>query len=286
MSYETDWIRVGTAGKTIDGRQIEEQWLKDMARLYDAVNEYKAQIWAWSHWNKFETYGHVTAVKTAKDEQGRLALFVKMKPSPELVQLNRSGQLQHTSMEIHTNYKDEGSSYLIGLLMTNNPASIGTQEVHLTSVDHAEQICRTVPEGFAADLTDPSDQMPKWFKPFARFFSPEPKSNEVDVPMTPEQFQKFEAAQAQQLAATNKQTEALQALSNKLDSLKPAEPVKDEKPATEPAAPVSLSAEQVTEIVRKQLEAFAAKPAGNATPVPVNTGTSDPANPSEWNYDY
>ena len=289
MSYETDWIRVGTAGKTIDGRQIEEQWLKDMARLYDPENEYKAQVWAWSHWNKFETYGHVTAVKTAKDEQGRLALFVKMNPSPELVQLNRSGQLQHTSMEIHTNYKDEGSAYLIGLLMTNNPASVGTQEVHLASIDHAELICRTMPEGFAADLTDPADHMPKWFKPFAKLFTPELKkiNNEVDVPMTPEQFQKFEAAQAQQLEATKKQTEAVQALSAKLDSFKPAEPTPTEKPTADSTpAQVGLSAEQVAEMVKKQIEEFAAKSAGNATKVPVNTGTADPANPAEWAYDY
>jgi hypothetical protein len=282
VAYETDWIKVGTAGKTIDGRQIEEQWLKDMARLYDPVGEYKAQVWAWDHGNKFTTYGHVTAVKAGKDEQGRLALFLRLKPTPELVQLNRAGQLQHSSMEIHTNYKDEGSAYLIGLLMTNNPASIGTQEVHLSALEHAERICRTVPEGFAADLNDPAEQMPKWFKPFAKFFSlesKESKKTEVDVPMTPEQFTKFEELQKQQL-------EAIQALSAQLT--KPAETSKPDKTVSEPVAPVmvGLSAEQVSELISKKLEEFAAKPNGQATAVPVNTGSADPANPAEWQYDY
>lgn len=286
MAYETDWIKVGTAGKTIDGRQIEEQWLKDMARLYDPVGEYKAQVWAWDHWNKFTTYGHVTAVKAGKDEQGRLALFVRLKPTPELVQLNRAGQLQHSSMEIHTNYKDEGSAYLTGLLMTNNPASIGTQEVHLSVLEHAERICRTVPEGFAADLSDPTDSMPKWFKPFAHFFLPEAKkNNEVDVPMTPEQFTKLEELQKQQLEVSKQQAAALETLSAKVEGLKPVEATKAE-PAAPEAAPVALTAEAVDALISKKLEEFAAKPNGQATPVPVNTGSADPANPAEWQYDY
>lgn len=286
MSYETDWIRVGTAGKTIDGREIQEQWLDDMAATYDP-KEYCAQIWAWSHTNKYVTSGKVTAVKVGWDEKGRKTCLVKLQPLPELVGLNQAGQLKHSSMEITPNYNGKGKAYLSGLVLTNYPASLGTEEIHLTPSQNP--ILLSVAYDFAADLTDPAEQVPKWFKNFAKLFFPEPKKNndEVDQLMTSEQFQKFEAAQALQLEATKKQTEAVQALSAKFDTLKPTEPAPSEKPAAEPPpAPVALSAEQITEIVKQQIEAFAAKPSGKATTVPVNTGTSDPANPAEWAYDF
>ena len=201
MNMETDWVKVGTSGATVDGRNIKEQWLLDMAESYDAENEYKAQIWAWSHYNHFATYGKVTAVKTAKDSKGRLSLYVRLSPLPELVSLNRQGQLQHASMEINLNYKGEGKAYLTGLLLTNDPASIGTEEIHFSTQHSSTGKVYSAPVSFKAPM--PEEDVPGWFTRFLKSFTVSPKladtSPEHDA-MTPEQLAKMEANFAAQKA--------------------------------------------------------------------------------------
>ncbi len=242
MSYETDWFRAGTAGKTVDGRNIEEQWLDDSAELYDPVNEYKAQVWAWSHWNKYERYGEVSAVKVSKDGKGRKALFVKIRPLPALVEMNRAGQLEHSSMEITPDYKGEGKAYLTGLVMTNNPASIGTEAAHFSAQPADAKPLVSQPEKFTADLSNPADSiMPNWFKPFAKLFTGKAGQPEADQPteedviMTPEQFTKFE-----QLMTA--QTDAINGMKDKLESYtaKPAEQPAKPETKTEPEQPAKI----------------------------------------------
>lgn len=201
MNMETDWVKVGTSGATVDGRNISEQWLLDMAASYDPANEYTAQIWAWSHYNHFATYGKVTAVKTAKDDKGRLSFYAKLSPLPELISLNRAGQLKHASMEIKLNYKNEGKAYLTGLLLTNDPASIGTQEIHFSTQHQTADKLYSSPETFVATM--PEEEVPGWFIRFLKSFTVSPKaadtSPEHDA-MTPEQLAKMEAHFAAQKA--------------------------------------------------------------------------------------
>lgn len=40
----TAWFCVATAGPTVDGREIKEQWLTEAAETYNAA-EYTAMIW-------------------------------------------------------------------------------------------------------------------------------------------------------------------------------------------------------------------------------------------------
>lgn len=202
MNMETDWVKVGTSGATVDGRNISEQWLLDMAASYDPANEYTAQIWAWSHSNHFATYGKVTAVKTAKDDKGRLSCYAKLSPLPELISLNRAGQLKHASMEIKLNYKNEGKAYLTGLLLTNDPASIGTQEIHFSTQHQTADKLYSALETFVATM--PEEEVPGWFTRFLKTFTVSPKSADTSPEhdaMTPDQLAKMEANFAEQKAA-------------------------------------------------------------------------------------
>ena len=297
MSYETDWLRVATAGKTVDGRTIEEQWLTDAARLYDAENEYKAQVWAWSHYLKYETSGYVTATKTGKDSKGRLALFVKISPLPDLVQANRQGQLQHASVEININYKGEGKAYLTGMVLTNNPASIGTQEIHLSaeSVGQGDTLI-SEPEKFSADLSNPeATNMPRWFEPFARLFTGKTtpaQPIEGDVTMTPEQFTEHKqllsaqtALYQQNLEVTKANLEATKALETKLEGFTavPPKPAAEPEPTPAVAAPKVPTAEEFQTMVETAVQKYMATPDGKETKVPKNDGS---ATSDSWNYDY
>lgn len=287
MNMETDWVKVGTSGATVDGRDISEQWLLDMAASYDPTHEYTAQIWAWSHYNHFATYGKVTAVKTAKDEKGRLSLYTKLSPLPELVSLNRQGQLKHASMEIKLNYKNEGKAYLTGLLLTNDPASIGTQEIHFSTQHQTTDKLYSTPEIFVATL--PEEEVPGWFSRFLKSFTVSPKtadiSSEHDA-MTPEQLAKMEAHFAAQKAELeNRNTELLtqiQALLAKppegagdtvaLDALKAEVAAKD-------AQIVALTTERDALIT--EVEALKKPDPSKNTPPKENFGPS-----GDWDYDY
>ena len=78
---------------------------------------------------QFKMYGDITAAKTEEvDMEGekRLALYAADRPDPELVELNKKRQKVYTSVEIHPNLNVKGA-YLMGLAVTDSPASLGTE---------------------------------------------------------------------------------------------------------------------------------------------------------------
>lgn len=270
----------------MDGRVIKEQWLTDMANSYDADTEYKAQIWAWSHYNHFATYGKVIAVKAAKDSKGRMSLYVQLAPLPELVMLNRQGQLQHASMEINLNYKGAGKAYLTGLLLTNDPASIGTQEIHFSTQHDTSDKVYSSPLSFKAAMRD--DEVPGWFTRFIKNFTVSPKaadtSPETDA-MTPDQLAKMEAnfaAQKTELETRNTEllTKMQELLAKQEGTVDTAafEALKTEATAKD-AQIIALTTER--DALKTEVEALK-KPDPDK-----NTGDKENLGPTgEWNYDY
>lgn len=239
-NYETGWLKVGTAGATVDGRIIKESWLSEMARLYDPKNEYTAQVWAWSHWNHYETYGKVTAVKKGKDEKGRLSLYVKISPLPRLVELNRAGQLKHSSMEIQPNYKSEGKAYLTGLLLTNDPASIATDEINLSKNNNDKDDKPLISEAitFKADF-ELVDKEPHWFKKsLDRYFGEKlNNNNDDDELMNDADFERIETL------FENKLDEKLEAFKSEF---KPESDSDDEEKITALEADKTALEQQIT----------------------------------------
>ncbi|HCR3029724.1 TPA: GPO family capsid scaffolding protein [Escherichia coli] len=130
------WFRIGVEGDTCDGRVISGDDIQDMADTFDPrvygcrINlEHLRGILPDS---VLKRYGDVTAVKAEiiSDDSalnGKKALFGKIQPLDELVSMVRAGQKVYTSMEIRPNFANSGKCYLVGLAVTDDPASLGTE---------------------------------------------------------------------------------------------------------------------------------------------------------------
>ena len=135
MAKKSKWVVVATEGATTDGRTIQRNWIEEMAESYDPKNTYGARI-NLDH-IKFSVYlpelanahcfGDVLAVKAEEREDGKLQLLAELQPTDALIALNKDGQKVYTSVEIDTNFADTGKAYLVGLAVTDNPASLGTE---------------------------------------------------------------------------------------------------------------------------------------------------------------
>ncbi len=123
------WFRVATEGATTDGRNISRTWIEQMAKNFDP-KKYGARIWL-EHIrgllpdSSFAALGDVTALKT-KAEDGKLGLYAKINPTDELKAINEKRQKIYTSMEVDTDFAGTGEAYLVGLAVTDTPASLGT----------------------------------------------------------------------------------------------------------------------------------------------------------------
>lgn len=80
----------------------------------------------------FSRYGDVVELKSEKIDddsvlKGKLALFAKITPTDDLIAMNKKLQKVYTSMEIQPNFANSGKCYLVGLAVTDDPASLGTE---------------------------------------------------------------------------------------------------------------------------------------------------------------
>jgi hypothetical protein len=134
MATKSKFFRVATEGATTDGRSITREQIKQMADSYN-VKTYGARVWV-EHLRSllpdgpFKAYGDVTALKAEEvdTENGkRLALFAQIEPTPALIAMNKDRQKIYTSIELADKFADTGSSYLVGLAVTDSPASLGTE---------------------------------------------------------------------------------------------------------------------------------------------------------------
>lgn len=132
--YKSKWFRIAVAGDTTDGREIQADWIIQMAQNYNP-NTYGARINV-EHIRSalpgslFGAYGDVLALKTEKvtiDGEEKDALFAQIEPTESLIQLNKQKQKVYTSIEVDENFAGKGSAYLVGLAVTDSPASLGTE---------------------------------------------------------------------------------------------------------------------------------------------------------------
>ncbi len=133
----TDWLTIGTAGPTTDGRDIKKKWLTDAAETYDP-DEYTAVANA-EHW--FGNFGSVRELRTVEDKKGRTVLQARLRPNKYYLQQNSEDLRLFFSMELTHNFAGTGKTYLTGLATTDRPASLGTTEAHFSRVDN-EQLFR------------------------------------------------------------------------------------------------------------------------------------------------
>lgn len=202
MPKTSDWVVIATEGSTVDGRKITKSWINDMASLY-AKDEYTALIWPehWrSSWGPFEgkNWGVVEELK-AEVLDDKLRLFGKITPNQYLLDANQEGQKLFTSIEPNPDYKGEGRCYLMGLAVTDSPASTGTTQLKF-SRRHGEE---TAIESDALEelhLEKCFSRKDRLFSALRTFISgeePETPSKpqpEDEKPMNQEQFSELMAA--------------------------------------------------------------------------------------------
>ncbi|MGB6053735.1 MAG: GPO family capsid scaffolding protein [Burkholderiaceae bacterium] len=130
---KSKFFRVAVEGATTDGRTIQREWISQMAKNFDP-KKYGARIWM-EHLRglmpdgPFKAYGDVVALKAGEaeiDGKKKQALFAQVEPLPELVEMNKKRQKIYTSIEVDPDFSDSGEAYLIGLGVTDSPASLGT----------------------------------------------------------------------------------------------------------------------------------------------------------------
>lgn len=227
-TLRTDWVCIATEGKSVDGRDITRDWLTDMAETYDP-DFYTALLWP-EH-DRWSNFGVVQALKTVEVD-GKLKLYAILCPNRDLIYYNQNGQYQFCSIEPFENFADTGRTYLFGLGVTDEPASIGTTRLKFNSKHRRHTI------GTSEQLDLSAFKLPKHEKAdglIAKFFSflashgepaPQPNpSQPEDEEMKPEQFD-------QMLGALNGLGTKIDTFSAKLE----AKPATDDttQPVTEP----------------------------------------------------
>lgn len=125
------FFRVATEGATTDGREIQREWIEQMAANYNP-KKYGARVWmehirGMTADSVFNALGDVLSVEAREVEDGKLALFAEIDPTDELKAMNKKRQKVYSSIEVNPKFSDTGEAYLEGLAVTDSPASLGTE---------------------------------------------------------------------------------------------------------------------------------------------------------------
>jgi hypothetical protein len=138
----SQWFRIGVEGDTCDGREIDANDIHQMAASFDP-RVYGCRI-NLEHFRgllpngDFKRLGDVVELKEELIDDdsilnGKWALFAKMTPTDELAAMVKAGQKIYTSMEIRPNFANTGKAYLVGLAVTDDPASLGTEMLEFSA---------------------------------------------------------------------------------------------------------------------------------------------------------
>ena len=152
-------FRVAREGQTVDGRELTRQEIQDMADTYNPQH-YAGRIniehfAGWSPEPPFNAYGDIIKVE-AVEEDGKLCLYNTISALPNFVAMNKSGQKIYPSIEFYRNFAGTNKAYQVGLGMTDQPASLGTQAVKFSSNQFS---LRTQPDSeIYMSLTAPTEQ--------------------------------------------------------------------------------------------------------------------------------
>jgi hypothetical protein len=84
--------------------------------------------------SQFKRYGDVLEASKAENSEGKLQLFVVIDPTDDLVNMTtKDRQKVYTSIEVNPNFADTGEAYLVGLAVTDDPASLGTEMLQFSA---------------------------------------------------------------------------------------------------------------------------------------------------------
>lgn len=138
---KTKPLLLATAGATVDSRTIEEEKIIQMAEGYDPKT-YGARvnvehIRGLSGDGPFRAFGDVLELSTGQVDvkmpngqtEQRLGLYGVLDINDDAKALNDAGQKVYPSIEIEPNFAGTGMAYLMGVALTDSPASIATEKM-------------------------------------------------------------------------------------------------------------------------------------------------------------
>lgn len=176
-------FRVAVSGTTIDGREISGQMLRQAAENYDP------DVWG-SRVNvehmlsrmpssEFSAVGDVISLSTEEITEGKLAgrtaLYAEIEPTDRMTQMLNDGKKIYSSIELEPNIEAVGGPYVIGLAMTDTPASLGTERLKFAAQQRASIMTFSNRTGEVAMFTecmeaelvapvqDSTEESRKWF---------------------------------------------------------------------------------------------------------------------------
>lgn len=135
MTVKAKRFRIAVEGATTDGRSISREWISQMATNYNptmfGARINMEHLKGYTPDSPFRRYGDVTALSaeeiTEGPLQGKMALYGDINPTPDLIQLSKARQKIYTSIEVNPKFADTNEAYLVGLAITDDPASLGTE---------------------------------------------------------------------------------------------------------------------------------------------------------------
>lgn len=164
------FFRIATEGNTIDGRKITAEHIKQMATNYNP-EKFAARIWV-EHMRSllpdgaFAAVGDVLELKTEKNSEDKLVLLARIEPTADLVKMNQNKQKLFTSIELDPNFADSGEAYLVGLAVTDSPASVGTERLAFSAINKEKTLLFSTYHDAAFDFSnndDVEDEKPSIF---------------------------------------------------------------------------------------------------------------------------
>ncbi|MRS20759.1 GPO family capsid scaffolding protein [Enterobacteriaceae bacterium RIT692] len=228
MATKAKRFRIAVQGATTDGREISRDWISQMAKNYDPT-VYGARvnmehIKGYAADSTFRRFGDVTKVEAEEITEGplagKLALFGYIDPTPELVELTRARQKVYTSIEVNPKFSDTGEAYLIGLAVTDDPASLGTEYLSFSATAKASPLASrkqdkenlfTAAEETLLEFYDEADAGPSLLSRVKELFTRKEKTDDerfsdvsAAVTAVAEQVQKNGESHSQQVAALEK----------------------------------------------------------------------------------
>lgn len=250
---KSKFFRVFVEGFTAsDGRKIEAAWIDDIVATFNAATFTPRinceHIKGFSPEPPFNSYGSVIGVRAQTDEieidgqkQRRRALYAQIEPNDQLLKINKAGQKIFTSVEIRPDFAGTGKVGLVGLAVTDNPASLGTEALNFSALkpmfdarkQHPDNLFSAAIEANVqmetegADSTGIADAIKAGFAGVAAMFSrsDDPKAKEEPKPKPANDngidMAAFASAMGDQVAAAIKPVaDNLATLRGDLDGLK------------------------------------------------------------------
>ncbi|NTZ40254.1 GPO family capsid scaffolding protein [Enterobacter sp. JMULE2] len=196
MTVKAKRFRIGVEGATTDGREIQREWLEQMAASYNP-EVYTAlinleHIKSYLPESTFNRYGRVAGLVAEEIQdgplKGKMALYADVEPTSALVELVKKGQKLFTSMEVSPKFADTGKAYLVGLAATDDPASLGTEMLTFSaSAEHNPLANRkqspenlfTAAEETLIELEETQDEKPSLFARVSALFTKKEQTDDA-----------------------------------------------------------------------------------------------------------